>query len=324
MFDSVVETLDAIVRDFARIEELKSGAIFNVAEHQPATLARIENAEENLTLCFEYSNLPADETLLEAALGSTVTQELFPDIRARTAQSVSHITLEARPRSELKGIAGSGTGLEAMEGMQRGFHRRLELLALMGRVALDHASPSAIYWEQSDRLFAGESFDAFAAGPVPGPLHIHPELFGPKQQALDPSPQLTGIRTQGAQYWLGGEVIINPCAHDWRQSYAAVLEFVKACSTANDTALSYGDVFSYADHEQRYRIDHVSDSDEQQSGPALLYELVPLDPIAAASNPVAEQPNQSSRAPNGAQSQVNSSPPPFARPHRTVFGRKRT
>ncbi|MEL7198430.1 MAG: hypothetical protein AAGL10_08960 [Pseudomonadota bacterium] len=314
LFDSRIEALDAIVRDFARVEEMKSGTIFNVPKNRPDESAHLENADQNLALSFEYVSSPPEMTKMETALQSPVTQKLFPDIKSRIARSVGHLILEVWLNdNEALSDNQMLTDPEILALEQNRFHRRLELLALMSRIVFDHASPTVVYWAQSDRLFTSEVFDTLAARPIPSPLHIHPMPFGPKRQALDTSPKLTGVRTSGAQHWLGGEVIINPVAQDWQVSFQAILAFITANSSSEHRTRGYGDVFDPDDHNQRYRIDHASGSNEGKTGPHLLYELVPLDPAAPAMVQTAHSPKPEDNR--------LSMPNTGGRP---VFGRKRT
>jgi len=95
LFDRKIDALEAGVRDFARIEEMKTGATFNVPETNPGKFYRLFNGDEELMLTFEYIDGPANPDAFRGALSSPVVGILTPDIRDRIAQTGSHVLLEA-------------------------------------------------------------------------------------------------------------------------------------------------------------------------------------------------------------------------------------
>ncbi|HSJ78506.1 MAG TPA: hypothetical protein VK913_07200, partial [Erythrobacter sp.] len=54
LFDRPPGDLEDIMRDFTRIEGMKSGASFNIAESNPGRFYRLSNGAEELMLTFEY------------------------------------------------------------------------------------------------------------------------------------------------------------------------------------------------------------------------------------------------------------------------------
>ena len=68
LFDRPVECLEAIVRDFARIEEARSGIRFNLPEAKPGIFYRLFGGDE-LMVTIEYLAHPADPAVY-AARGS--------------------------------------------------------------------------------------------------------------------------------------------------------------------------------------------------------------------------------------------------------------
>lgn len=336
LFDTRIQALDAIVRGFARIEEMKTGTIFNVPDHQPDTFAQLENSEEGLALTFEYSGQPPVHSQFADALASHATTRLCGDMPKRIKRSGSHIVLEVWHEGEGPDAKASvheewepeKYGLAQAEAGQQLFHRRLEILALMGRIVLDHAEPSAVYWAQSDQLFSSKAFDTAASGPIPGPLHIQPILFGPKRQALDPEPEMIGLRTKGAHLWTGAEFVIEPCAQDWRSSYTAALGLVGAKAGVHARQIGDGEKFTPQDGHQSYRLDLTDPGDvhaglEPDGGahsPATpLYKLVPLKPTKGITS------ETSSSSQNIAASFGQAGTQPALSPARKpVFGRKRS
>lgn len=286
VFDERIDALEAIVRDFAKIEEMKTGTTFNVPESNPGLFYRLYGGDE-LMLTFEYIEGPANPDAFRGPLSSTVTGMLCPDIRERLSRSKSHILVEAS-HGALGGVEEDPKiaamfeqiGRRRSGASQSEFERRLDVLALMSRIVTDHAMPSAVHWTQSDQLIAGENFDGFAAAEAPGPLHIHPYLFGPKTQALDEH-QSIGIRTFGARHWLGREVLIEPSILPWAANYETILAFLRIATTENGYVIPDGDTFGPEDRSQSYRVTWheagETDGDlSAEEGGVPLYKLTPL------------------------------------------------
>ncbi len=286
VFDERIDVLEAAVRDFAKIEEMKSGATFNVPENNPGKFYRLFGDGE-LMLTFEYIEGSADPDAFRGPLSSTATGLLCPDIRERLSRSKSHILLEAS-HGALGGVEEDPKiaamfeqiGRRRSGASQGEFERRLEVLALMSRIVTDHAMPSAVHWTQSDQLVAGETFDDFAAADAPGPLHVHPYLFGPKPQALDEH-QLVGIRTFGARHWLGREVLVEPSPLPWAANYETILAFLRIATMVNGYVIPDGDTFGPEDRSQSYRVTYheageTVDDLAAEEGGVPLYKLTPL------------------------------------------------
>ncbi len=285
LFDHPHDILEAAVRDFARIEEMKSGAIFNVPETNPGKFYRLFNGSEELMLTFEYIDGPANPDVFAAALSSTVTGLLCPDIRERIARSRSHILLEVS-HGVMGGVENDPKiaemfqqiGVKQAGATREQFDRRLHILALMSRIVTDHANPSAVHWTQSDQLISGEMFDSFAAMDAPSPLHIHPYLFGP--QAGPGEDQQLGIRTYGARHWLGGEILIKPNVLPWAANFETILSFMNVSLVENGYVIPDGDTFGPEDRSLSYRVDwRDADPKDGEAGLAF-FELTPLKHVA--------------------------------------------
>jgi len=286
LFDRPVHDLETIVRDFARIEGMKSGASFNIPEANPGRFYRLFNSAEELMLTFEYLDGPANVDAFRGALSSSFTGLATPDIRARIAATQSHILLEAS-HGVMAGvehdpkIAAMFAQLSVPKAgaSQVQFERRLAVLALMTRITAEHAMPLAAHWTQSDLLIGGEQCDAFAAMEPPSPLHIHPFLYGP--QAAPGDKALAGIRTFGARHWLGREILIKPNVLPWTANYETILAFLRVATMANGYIIPDGDTFGPEDRSQSFRVLHHdvgADIGYAEFEPAdmPMYELVPL------------------------------------------------
>lgn len=279
--------LEAIMRDFTRIESMRSNAQFAVPEANPGRFYRLFNGPEELMVTFEYCDRPANLEVFRGALASPFTGIAAPDIRERIARSHRHIILEVS-----HGTMGEVEGIPALAGLldrfgmarpgasQSQFERRLSVLALMSRVASEHAMPLAVHWTQSDMLLRGEVFDELAAGgEAPGPIHIHPFLFGPR-----PAPgeePLIGIRTFGARHWLGREIIVQPSVLPWSANLETIFAFLRVATMPNGYVIPDGDTFGPEDRSLSYRVLHHDVGAnigyaEPEPADVPFYELVPL------------------------------------------------
>jgi len=291
LLDRQHAALEAIMRDFMRIEGMRSGAQFNTPEANPGLFYRLFETTEELMVTFEYLDRPADPAVFRPALASSFTGLLTPDIRDRIARSESHILLEVS-----HGVTGGvedkpeiaamfeAIGRPRSGATQTQFERRLQVLALMARIAIEHAVPLAVHWTQSDMLVAGELFDSLAAsGDIPGPLHIHPCLFGPRPAAGDDA--LVGIRTFGARHWLGREVLVEPHVLPWAANYETILAFLRIATVPGGYVVPDGDTFGPEDRSLSYRVIHhdkgaIVGAHDPEPADMPLYELEPLKHLA--------------------------------------------
>ncbi|MFO6445995.1 hypothetical protein ACLBKU_02505 [Erythrobacter sp. NE805] len=291
LFDRALPDLDAMMRDFTRIEAMRSGTTFSPNETIPGRLHRLFVPGEELNVSFELMNGPPKMQVLAPALGSAYIGIVTPDIRQRVARAASHVIIEVS-HGVLAGVEAIPGVAKMMGelGMARAgatraeFERRLGVLALAARVAIDHTMPVAVHWTQSDQLVSGEAFDHLAGMEgVPGPLHIHPYLFGPR-----PAPgeeQLVGFRTFGARHWLGREIIVQPNVLPWDANLDTVFAFLRLATMPNGYVIPHGDTFGPEDRSLSYKVLHHAVGDDigyQEPEPADVpfYELLPLKHLA--------------------------------------------
>lgn len=293
LFDRRAECLEAVMRDFTRIEGMRSGATFHVSEGEAGHYYRLFEATEELMVTFERIDRPADPQTLRAALGSPYTGIVTPDIRERLAHTDSHFLIEvshgvmagADDDPKLAALF-EAIGQPRSGATQPLFERRLAVLALASRIVTDHAMPLAVHWTQSDVLLSGEAFDRIAAaGDFPGPLHIHPLLFGPRPAAGDEA--LVGLRTFGARHWLGREIIIQPHVLGWAANLETIFAFLRVATMPGGYVIPDGDTFGPEDRSLSCRVLHHDAGavlgDVLSGGGPLdvpVYELVPLKHVA--------------------------------------------
>lgn len=273
LFDRRVDCLEAIVRDFVRIEQARSGARFNVPEAKAGIFYRLFGGDE-MMITFEYVDKPANVDVFQQTLGSVITGILCPDIRQRLMKNRSHILINVS-----HGVLGNAP--EGMKLLQQidypieghslpQFTRRLDICALLSRIVCDHAPVQAVHWTQSNQLVPGEAFEDFAAVPAPGPLHVHPFLFGSATGA-DGKPML-GIRTFGARHFIDREVLVEPSVLPWAANFETILAFLRVATTKNGYVIPHGDTFGPEDRSLSYRVIHR----DAEEGDVPLFELQPL------------------------------------------------
>lgn len=269
LFDRRVDCLDTIVREFMRIEGMRSGAQFNVPEAKPGIFYRLFGTGE-LMITFEYLDHPANMEVFRAALSSPVTGILCPDIRERLMRNRSHMLIQVS-----HGVLGNSPELHRLmaqigrkpEGSTLPqFLRRLEIAALASRITLDHVPAQAVHWTQSDQIVPGETFDAFAAAGAPSPLHIHPFLFGNAQNGE------VGIRTFGARHFIGREIRIEPSTLPWAANFETILAFLRLGTMDGGYIIPDGDTFGPEDGSLSYRVTHL----DAEEGDVPFYVLTPL------------------------------------------------
>ncbi len=276
LFDGRVEALDEIVRSFLRVEEARSGATFNIPEARPGAFYRLFGGDE-LMVTVEYLDGPADVAVFQQALGSAVTGILCPDIRERLTLSRSHILVNVShgAMGDVLNSPDIARFLSQIDyrvpGQSRPqFIRRMDVCALIARIACDHAPAQAVHWCQSNQLFPGESFEAAASLDAPSPLHVHPFLFGGASAPCGGTE--LGIRTFGARHFIGREIVIQPNVIPWAANYETILAFIRIAITKNGYVIPDGDTFGPEDRSLSYRVLHR----EAEDGDVPTYELVPL------------------------------------------------
>ncbi len=291
LFDRPIRDLEAMMRDFVRIEGMRSGAQFNVPEANPGVFYRLFGGAEELMITFEYLDHPANAEAFRGALSSPFNGIATPDIRERIIRSQTHILLEVS-HGVMAGVEDdpkiaaflNQIGTPRAGASQSQFERRLAVLALMARIASEHAMPLAVHWTQSDILIGGELFDGLAAGEAaPGPLHIHPFLFGPR--AAPGEDAKAGIRTFGARHWLGRELIVQPNVLPWAANFEVLFAFLKVATMPGGYVIPDGDTFGPEDRSLSYRVlHHDAGANIGYAAPepadVPFYELVPLKHVA--------------------------------------------
>ena len=247
---------------------------FNVSEANPGVFYRLFG-QDDLMITLEYLVEPANMAVFQQALASTVTGMLCPDIRQRLTGNRAHVLVTVS--HGVMGNAPDVTQMLSELGMPLEGHslpqfcRRLEACAMIARLICDEAMPQVVHWTQSNQLIPGEKFEDYASVPAPGPLHIHPYLFGNSAGASGDTE--IGVLTFGARHFIGREISIEPGTLPWTAHFETILAFLKVATTDNGYVIPHGDTFGPEDRSLSYRLLHCAPEEE---GGVPLYQLVPL------------------------------------------------
>ena len=273
LFDRPVRELEAIVKAFLRVEEARTGTRFNLPEAKPGFFYRLFGGDE-LMITLEYVDRPAEVSVFQQPLGSAITGILCPDIRQRLTRNrslilvnVSHGVLGNSPEIA-RLMAQIGRPMEG-HSLPR-FIRRLDVCALLSRIVCDHAPAQAVHWTQSNQLFSADAFESLARSVVPGPIHVHPWLFG-QSQSGDGQARV-GIRTFGARHFIGREILIEPSVIPWAANFETILAFLRVATADKGYVIPHGDTFGPEDRSLSCRVLHR----DAEEGDVPIFELVPL------------------------------------------------
>lgn len=271
MFDRSGVDLGALVRTFLRIEEARSGVRYNPVEVREGSYYQLFGTNE-LMVTAEYIDGPANMEVFKPALSSTVTRLIFPEVAEALMRHTSHVLINVRtgamPNLPQLSQLMADIGMPERGASLPQFRARMGVCALLSRICMEADGMSAVHWTQSDQILKPEAFEALAQLDAPGPLNIHPFLFGHEADGR----QLVGIRTYGAAHFVGREVLVQPSALPWAANYDTVLAFLKLASAENGYVIPDGDTFGPEDHSLSYRVRHLDATGEDPA----YYELEPL------------------------------------------------
>lgn len=268
--------LQAIVEAFRQICHAKYGWEFNVPEANPGLFYRLFGGA-SVMATFELVPRPGDPEVFRQALNSNFTGVSCPDVRERLMRHKAMV-LVTIGHGVMGGVMSdpkfanlfSSIGMRIEGESLPEFLQRLELAALGGRIALDHAPSTLVHWTQSNMLLKPDMFEAMAAMEVPSLLHVHPVLFGTPARAGEP--QALGLRTFGLRHFIGHEVIVEPTVLPWSAIWESTMVVLRVALMPNGYIIPDGDTFGDENRTQSFRIRHLP-ADE---GGAPLLEMTPL------------------------------------------------
>jgi hypothetical protein len=270
--------LETIVDNVRHLFESQAGINFSIPEERPGYFYHLFGQHGDLMITFEYIDDKADTSCFDQALNSPVTEIYEPGIRQRVAMHRSCIIVTIW-HGVLGGVEDDPKIASMLESLGRPrdgatiaqFNNRLSALRLISHVACDQAPASAIHWAQSNQLFSAEMFIDLARKSAGMAISLHPYLYG--YQADAQGRHELGVKSFGAEHFLGREIFIKPNTIPWHANYGVINMFVEM-ALARDGAVT-ADHFIMAPEDKSFGylcIHH----DQPAEGEAPEYELVPM------------------------------------------------
>jgi hypothetical protein len=278
VLDSRFDGLETIVRDVRQIFEAQAGISISIPEERPGIFYHLVGQQDDLMITFEYVDHQADVSCFEQALESQVTEIYCPDMRQRVAAHQTFILINIW-HGVLGGVEDDpqiAAMFEALERPREGatigqFNNRLNALRLISQMVCDAAPATAIHWTQSNQLFSAEMFMDLARKNAGMAISLHPNLYGYQVDAK--GGHALGVKSFGAEHFLGREVFIQPNVIPWHANYSVINMFVEMALTRDGAVTADHFIMAPEDKSFGYLCIH---HDEPASGEAPEYELVPI------------------------------------------------
>jgi hypothetical protein len=271
LFDQRVTQFDDLVSAFVKLEGEHQSVRYNVCEARQGSYYLLFGTND-LMISFEYVDGQASQPVFGPALSSPITRMHFADVDQVLAAHRSHILINVQHGAmgghEIQAMLAK-VGMDLPGTNYTDFARRIGLAATVTRMACCLDGASLVHWTQSDQIMKPAAFKGYAEGGIPGPLHVHPFLFGHQAPNGD---QLAGIRTFGVRHFLGREVVIEPHMLPWVANYEAIFTFMRVALAPNGYVIPDNDTFGNEDQSVSYRVRHLSGGDDGVP----VYQLEPL------------------------------------------------
>jgi hypothetical protein len=272
LYDRPVSALAELVQVFIAAEGKEHGVSYNVVEQRTGAYYLIYGTNQQM-VSFEYLDGPANPAVFQQAVDSPVCKLIFPAARDVIARHRSHILISVQ-----HGAMGGGEiqqmlakmGMDVPGNGYPAFAKRLAYAARLGRMALVFPGASLVHWTQSNQVYPPDAFAALCDTAAPGPLHVHPHLFGGGQN--EAGEELAGILTFGVRHFLGREVEIEPSPIPWAENWQLIFTFMRVALTENGYVIPDGDTFGNEDRTVCCKVHHLP----VQDGQVPLYRLEPL------------------------------------------------
>ncbi|MCD2171980.1 hypothetical protein [Rhizobium sp. C4] len=217
----------------------------------------------DLSVLVSYSPHQADMSKFGNALKSVWNFELSHQLEARVQRHRSHMVIDVFHGlhgivSDKPEIAEFLTKINVGKPGHslRDFQQRAGLLAQIA-THFQHLHPgSAIHWTQSDSLHEAGKFSTILADGQLLPLTVQPLICRatgtPKHR--DDS---IAVLTRGAADYVGREIFVPPAPIPWLERYFAALAFVDVANLQNGYIIPHESMFSIADGEFSYLVQHL-------------------------------------------------------------------
>lgn len=257
LLDGRTAALEQVAGLFLKAEDQRARLKYTVPEAKKGVFYRLYCAETNFMVTLEYIDKPASAAVFAQAMGSLFTLMACGDMKQRLARHRSHILINVS--HGLFGAAAQDAAIAAA--FQRiGFNEgqslasymdRLRTLVFLTRVA-DHVAPaSVVHWTPCNNLLSKDAFLKLADAGIPGPLHIHPVIFGLEKRPGGEA--AAGIRSFGARHFIGMELLVEPTILPWAANLEIMLAFLRVATADRGYIIPDGDTFAPEDGSWSYR-----------------------------------------------------------------------
>lgn len=260
LLDGACTSLDGVHKSFAVNDLVHHNVRYTNMEVRPGYFRLL--GDNGLMVTAELINRPAQPGVFTQALGSAFNRMvLCPDGAERISRHRSHILIWVSHAAQTQGLRASAPEGATLAQLQK----RLAKLAFLTSHAMQEVPVALVHWTQSNEIFTPALFKNAALNPVPGPLHIHPVLFTNAEKRI-------GLRTFGAQHFIGREVLIEPHIVPWQALYIRAIDLVQMAAGPQGYIVPDGDTFGPPDHSESYRVHHRA----PENGGVPILELEPL------------------------------------------------
>ncbi len=272
LFDRQIRSLDELVQTFIDSDTKENGTQYRLVEQKSTNYYLFYGSNEQM-ISFEYINAPAQAAVFQQAVDSPVTRLMCPNATDAIVSHRSHILINVQ-----HGAMGGGEiqqmlakmGMDVPGNGWPAFAKRLNYAARIASMALILPGAQLVHWTLSNQLFTPDAFLNAADGSPPGPLHVHPYLFGGGKD--DRGEDLAGILTFGVRHFLGREVEILPNRLPWFANWEIIFTFMRLALADKGYVIPDGDTFGNEDRTISYRVRHMP----IEEGQTPLYQLEPL------------------------------------------------
>lgn len=189
-----------------------------------------------------------DDPLEQSEFGTVNEQEFYalhePDLleAVRDHRCAIQVSVGQGPAPTPARPVAEKTGTETDQAADILQHQ-MQVLQAANLAFYDFFMPSAVYWGQSDQLFAGPRFRQLARRTFSPVLYLNPDFFGSGAE-VDGTLCL-GVQARGASDIVGKSLIVEENTNPGMDSYKLAVSFVLVCRHFG-RVLETGETFRYA------------------------------------------------------------------------------
>lgn len=200
-----------------------------------------------LTIEISCAKTPIENDVFRNALASEVTRREFPDCFAMVAghEAFVHMSITKGEVSQFDALReDDGRNPPMLDDMEYDF--ATAMLRTMLTMQIASSIPMAVYWEPCDRLLEPRKFLRISVDIRDNALLVHPVYF--QAEGPDAKRGRLGIKTYGARYLIGCELVMDPSQVPVEELTQMALHFI-GITRNTGLLLPDGDVFGRDESE---------------------------------------------------------------------------